>query len=146
MPFIQAVLMEIHRWKTSAPFGGFRTALTATKIGGYDIPPGRTVVTNIWAIHHDPEVWDSPDVFNPWRFLSEDGKQVRKEQVARMMPFTAGKRMCPGEPLANVTGFLYFVSVMQRYRVVSDGPVNYEEDFAIDAFPRYPTILRFIKR
>ncbi|KAK3042535.1 hypothetical protein RJ639_000259 [Escallonia herrerae] len=50
----------------------------------------------------DPEVWEEPMSFRPERFLS-DGKEVfdvTGSREIKMMPFGAGRRICPGWNLA----------------------------------------------
>ena len=42
--------------------------LKKTKIGGVEFTPETSFVVDIEGIHHDPEVWINPDVFNPDRF------------------------------------------------------------------------------
>lgn len=34
-------------------------------IGGHRVRRGTRVLVNMWSIHHDPEHWDKPDLFNP---------------------------------------------------------------------------------
>jgi cytochrome P450 len=36
---------------------------------GYFIPRGTLIISNAWAIMHDPEVYEAPDEFRPERFL-----------------------------------------------------------------------------
>jgi cytochrome P450 len=36
---------------------------------GYFIPRGTLLMANLWAITHDPEVYEEPDEFRPERFL-----------------------------------------------------------------------------
>lgn len=34
-------------------------------IGGHPVRQGTRVLVNMWSIHHDPQHWDKPDLFNP---------------------------------------------------------------------------------
>jgi coumaroylquinate(coumaroylshikimate) 3'-monooxygenase len=68
------------------------------KIGGYDIPKGTSVQVNVWAIARDPAVWKNPLEFRPERFLEEDVDM--KGHDFRLLPFGAGRRMCPGAQLS----------------------------------------------
>ncbi|CAN1246478.1 Cytochrome P450 89A9 [Linum grandiflorum] len=54
-------------------------------------------------IGRDPEAWVDPMSFNPERFLDVSGKEIK------MMPFGAGRRMCPAYGLA-VLHLEYFVA------------------------------------
>ena len=61
----------------------------------------------------DPEHFPDPDVFIPERFIDEDGKFIKDEQVC---PFGVGKRYCLGQSLAEKEYFLFFVGVMRRFQ------------------------------
>ncbi|CAL1297189.1 unnamed protein product [Larinioides sclopetarius] len=68
---------------------------------------------SIWSVHHDPRHWEEPFVFKPGRFL-RDGRAVRPPTF---VPFSYGKRNCPGEDMAIAIVFTYFATLMQRYTV-----------------------------
>ncbi|CAL1272909.1 unnamed protein product [Larinioides sclopetarius] len=125
MPFSQAVILEVLRWKTTVPLNILRYTLADTNVAGYDIPKGTLVLANFWAVHHDPRYWKDPDIFNPERFLSPDGKRVVKSP--HYMPFSIGKRSCPGETMAYMEIFLYFISLVQRFDIRF--PEGYEPTF-----------------
>ena len=59
----------------------------------------------------DPEVFPDPKVFNPQRFLDENGNLKTIDQFA---PFSIGRRICMGITLAKNTLFLFFVRMLQR--------------------------------
>ena len=54
----------------------------------YTIPKGTIVLPNLWAVHHDPEEWKNPAVFDPERFLTDGGRTVKKSDA--WMPFGVG--------------------------------------------------------
>ena len=56
--------------------------------------------------------WEDGEVFNPSRFLDNEGKLFEDEQL---IPFSIGKRICPGQNLANVEFFLYFTRIIQLF-------------------------------
>ncbi|XP_022236366.1 cytochrome P450 2U1-like, partial [Limulus polyphemus] len=86
-----------------------------TSVQGYNIPKGTFVLTNIWAVHHDHRYWKNPDTFFPEHFLSQDGTTMKKPEY--FIPFSIGKRSCPGETLGLIEVFLYFTSILQRFTV-----------------------------
>ncbi|GFU45717.1 cytochrome P450 2J6 [Nephila pilipes] len=116
MPYTEAVLMEVQRWKTVVPINLLRYTTEPATVAGYDIPTGMTAIANIYAVHNDPDYWEKPELFKPERFLSENGEEVVKHEC--WIPFSLGKRACPGETLANVELFLYFISLMQKFHIV----------------------------
>ncbi|KAL5714091.1 hypothetical protein ACHQM5_016099 [Ranunculus cassubicifolius] len=63
-------------------------------IGGYNIPRGTVLLTNVWAIHRDPKVWEEPEKFIPERF---EGERVTG---IKFIPFGIGRRGCPGASMA----------------------------------------------
>ena len=48
------------------------------------------VVINLWSVHHDPERWSEPEIFKPTRFLDEDNRLVKKDDI---IPFSLGEYM-----------------------------------------------------
>lgn len=52
------------------------------------IPKDTTVFVNFWSVNRDPKIWKDPERFNPNRFLSDDGKQVIKNEA--LVPFGDG--------------------------------------------------------
>ncbi|RWS02662.1 Cytochrome P450 2J6-like protein, partial [Dinothrombium tinctorium] len=125
MPYTQAVINEIQRWACVVPLNLPRKALADTSILGHFIPKGTTVIANFWAVNRDENLWQDPNEFNPNRFLSEDGREVINTEP--LIPFSYGKRACVGEILARFELFLYFTSIMQKYKV--ELPFDYEINF-----------------
>ncbi|XP_067140643.1 vitamin D 25-hydroxylase-like isoform X1 [Centruroides vittatus] len=119
LPYTQAVIMEIQRWRTILPLSGLRYALSDCKIREYTIPKGTTVLLNIWSIHNDPSYWDNPEEFVPERFLTEDGSSIKK--LKSFSPFSYGKRSCPAEGIAYKKIFLFLTSILQKFEVVWPG-------------------------
>ena len=58
----------------------------------------------ISAISHDPELFDSPELFEPERFLGERGKHPRLADFD--LPFGFGRRICPGRAVAEQALFI----------------------------------------
>lgn len=69
------------------------------------------IVTNLTALHRDPEEWATPDTFNPEHFL-ENGQFKKREAF---LPFSTGKRVCLGEQLAKSELFIFFTSLLQKF-------------------------------
>ncbi|XP_016482834.1 cytochrome P450 98A2-like [Nicotiana tabacum] len=97
LPYIQCVAKEALRLHPPTPLMLPHRANANVKIGGYDIPKGSNVHVNVWAVARDPEVWKNPLEFRPERFLEEDVDM--KGHDFRLLPFGAGRRVCPGAQL-----------------------------------------------
>ncbi|KAH9990431.1 cytochrome P450 [Russula vinacea] len=125
LPFIDAICKEVLRWRPVTPLG-FPHATTEDDVyQGYFIPKGAVVISNIWAILHDPVMYPEPDVFKPERFINPDGS-LRDDSVLTS-PFGFGKRVCPGRHLADATLFIAIASLLSVFNIKSnltdDGPI-----------------------
>uniref|UniRef100_A0A2P2PJZ1 Uncharacterized protein n=1 Tax=Rhizophora mucronata TaxID=61149 RepID=A0A2P2PJZ1_RHIMU len=97
LPYLQCVAKESLRLHPPTPLMLPHRANANVKIGGYDIPKGSNVHVNVWAVAHDPAIWKEPLEFRPERFLEEDVDM--KGHDYRLLPFGAGRRVCPGAQL-----------------------------------------------
>ncbi|GIZ05395.1 cytochrome P450 2J2, partial [Caerostris extrusa] len=116
MPYTDAALAELMRWKTIVPLNIMRYTLEDTELNGYFIPKHSRVLAVIWAVDHDKKLWgEDVHEYKPERFLSEDGKKVVKPEYA--IPFSVGKRSCPGKSFAEVEVFLYITAILQKFQI-----------------------------
>ena len=71
---------------------------------GYFLPKGTILFANTWAIHMDESVYEEPDKFIPERFIGNKfGCKTRVTDNNRRVTyaFGAGRRVCPGQRLAE---------------------------------------------
>ncbi|KAG0430412.1 hypothetical protein HPB47_022718 [Ixodes persulcatus] len=147
MPYTMAVIWEMLRWRTVAPLGIIREAERDTTIGGFHVPAGTVVMSNVWALHHDPDVWEHPMDFAPTRFLNADQTKLLPKPAA-LLPFSTGRRMCPGETLSMMELFIYLATLMQRFRVLPKEGDTISMDI-FDGFitlPLHTQEIRFVPR
>ena len=90
MPYVEATIMEIQRVADIVPLGIPHSVLEDVEFRGYTIPKGTTVMSNLYAVHNDERIWDQPDVFKPSRFLDDDGRVLRREEL---IPFGIGNSL-----------------------------------------------------
>ncbi|KAM7494177.1 hypothetical protein LguiB_028786 [Lonicera macranthoides] len=80
---------------------------------GYLIPNNTRVLVNAWAIARDPKYWDNPTCFMPERFL---GSELDfKGKHFEFLPFSFGRRICPGIPLAQRMVSLMVASLVYHF-------------------------------
>ena len=102
LPYIDGVVKETLRMHPVAPLLIPHLVREHTVVAGYDVPAGARVLVNAWAIARDPASWpDRPDEFRPERFAAGSGAVVDvRGQHFDLLPFGAGRRMCPAYNLA----------------------------------------------
>ncbi|MEE6485953.1 hypothetical protein FKM82_014463 [Ascaphus truei] len=114
LPYLEATISEVLRIRPVSPLLIPHVALRDSSIGEYTIPKEARVVINLWSLHHDEKEWADPEVFNPDRFLDEDGNHVHSPSPS-YLPFGAGIRVCLGKALAEMELFLFLSWILQRF-------------------------------
>lgn len=77
-----------------------RRSIVDTSVGTHRIPAGRIVLANSWALTRDRSWWESPTTFD----RNAAGKKktaVAGVESCKYIPFSIGKRVCPGSKLAQ---------------------------------------------
>ncbi|XP_066548410.1 cytochrome P450 2J4 isoform X3 [Amia ocellicauda] len=128
MPYTYAVIHEIQRFGNIVPFTPPRMSNKNTTLAGYDIPKGVIVLPMLMPILFDKSEYQTADQFNPEHFLDKEGKFVKRDNF---MPFSIGKRACPGEQLARMELFLFFTSFLQRFTFCAPQGVELTMEFVI---------------
>ncbi|XP_057437255.1 cytochrome P450 71A1-like [Lotus japonicus] len=110
--YLKAVIKETLRFYAPAPLVP-REVNRSFMIDGYEILPKTLVYVNVWAIHQDPEAWEDPEEFYPERFLNND--RDFKGQDFELIPFGAGRRICPGIPMGIATVELITANLVNSF-------------------------------
>ncbi|KAG2099581.1 cytochrome P450 [Suillus discolor] len=118
LPQVTAFILESLRWRP-VTLGGFAHRATKDIIwNNYLIPAGATVIGNHWAIANDPEVFPEPHRFNPQRWIDDAGR-VRGD--LKFFTFGFGRRVCPGQHVANRSVFINTALILWAFRL-SENP------------------------
>ncbi|RDX60973.1 Cytochrome P450 82A4, partial [Mucuna pruriens] len=96
LTYLQAIVKETLRLYPPGPLSGPREFTENCTLSGYNIQKGTRLITNIWKIHTDPNVWSDPLEFKPERFLTTHKDIDVKGQHFELLPFGSGRRICPG--------------------------------------------------
>ena len=117
LPYMEATIAEILRIATTTPLSIPHKSIRQSTLGGYDIPKDTMMMTNLWAIHHDADEWEEPDVFRPERFLDAEGNFSASGPTGfrSYLPFSAGRRVCLGESLAKSELFLVSARLLHQF-------------------------------
>ncbi|KAJ8763287.1 hypothetical protein K2173_026188 [Erythroxylum novogranatense] len=75
----------------------------------FNVPKGTMLLVNAWKIHRDPKYWVKPESFMPERF---EGGEVERY---KLLPFGAGRRICPGAALGRRTVGLTLGALIQCF-------------------------------
>ncbi|KAG9441570.1 hypothetical protein H6P81_017424 [Aristolochia fimbriata] len=115
LPYLQAVVKETLRLHPPVPFLIPHRAECDVEIAGYTLPKHTKVIVNAWAIGKDGEVWENPECFNPERFLGTSSNVDYRGRHFELIPFGAGRRICPGLPLAYRMVHLMLASLLRSF-------------------------------
>jgi len=100
LPYLYALIGELYRWNPIIPISIHAAREDDTR-RGYLIPKGSLIVPNLWAILHDPQVYDDPMTFNPERYIAKPGREPDTDP--RKFAFGMGRRSCPGSYFAEAS-------------------------------------------
>ncbi len=110
LPLLDGVAKEGMRLFPPVPLQ-FRRSLIETKLGGTHIPAGMRVLTSVYLINRDPELYSEPNKFIPERWRSLDRSPFEYPV------FGAGGRMCPGALFGNQMVKIALAAILSRHRV-----------------------------
>jgi cytochrome P450 len=113
LPFTRSIFEEALR--LYPPVWLFdRLAVDDDEVMGYRIPAGSTVMLSPYVTQRLPDYWESPDRFDPDRFMpGRDGDRPRYAYF----PFGGGPRQCIGNNFALMEGTLVLATLAGRFQL-----------------------------
>ncbi|KJA16708.1 hypothetical protein HYPSUDRAFT_47078 [Hypholoma sublateritium FD-334 SS-4] len=103
LPYIKATVRELFRWRPVGPTAIPHASTESDEYMGYYIPKGAMIIPNITSIHMDAKVFDDPETFDPQRYVDNPSLPGHV--------FGFGRRVCPGQRVAEETIFLELATV-----------------------------------
>ncbi|TCD67633.1 hypothetical protein EIP91_012198 [Steccherinum ochraceum] len=104
MPFLEALMSELLRFSVPVPLGLPHRLMEDDVYNGMFLPKGTLVFANVWKMLRNPEVYPSPESFNPDRFMVEVDDATAKRMDPRNYVFGFGRR--------RVSAFLPLLSLL----------------------------------
>ncbi|XP_062015824.1 cytochrome P450 CYP82D47-like [Rosa rugosa] len=133
--YIQAIVKETLRLYPAAPLSGPHEFNQDSTIGGYYVPKGTRLITNLWKIQTDPKMWpDDPLGFMPERFLTTHKDVDVRGQHFELIPFGSGRRVCPGLDFGIQMVQFTLASFLQAFQVSTlsnNAPIDMTESFGL---------------
>ncbi|KAK3672591.1 hypothetical protein LTR78_007642 [Recurvomyces mirabilis] len=144
IPYLTALVKETLRYWSVIPICLPRTSIRDIKYRDAVIPAGTSFYMNAYAAHYDPSHFQSPDDFNPDRYLQDTS--LDDAAASRGTPhygYGAGSRMCIGSHLANRELYTAFLRIITAFEVLpakkaGDRPIL--DALGCNAFPTSLTL------
>ncbi|XP_065875120.1 cytochrome P450 CYP82J17-like [Euphorbia lathyris] len=140
LEYLSACIKETLRLFPPGPLGIPRHVAEDCYISGYFIPKGTRLFLNFYKLHRDPEVWRNPEEFIPERFLTDKSHIDVTGNNFEYLPFSGGRRHCPGTNLAMQVLNLSLARLLQafNFKTPSDKPLDMSIGQAIVLPREYP--------
>ncbi|ERN20270.1 hypothetical protein AMTR_s00066p00166610 [Amborella trichopoda] len=143
LEYLQAIIYETLRLYPPGPMLSPHESTSECTLGGYTVPKGTILMVNAWHIHRDHDSWPEPSSFKPESFMGTgvDGRG----QDFRFIPFSAGRRICPGMGLALRSAVYVLGCLLHGFEWQREGiePVDMSEGAGL-TMPRAVPLKAFV--
>lgn len=115
--YLRCVVRETFRMHPAGPFLIPHESLRDTTINGYHIPAKTRIFINTHGLGRNTKIWTDIEEFRPERHWLDDGSRVEISHGAdfKILPFSAGKRKCPGAPLGVTLVLMALARLFQSF-------------------------------
>jgi cytochrome P450 len=119
-----------------------REAVADDQVGDVVIPQGSTVIVFVHGVHHASRHWESPESFDPERFIKANDKL---RTPFTHIPFGGGPRGCIGGNYAMLQILMILSDVLRRYDLETVPGQTIEASPKVILRPRYGIRMTFTK-
>ncbi|RZC84757.1 hypothetical protein C5167_047535 [Papaver somniferum] len=135
--YVPAIIKETMRLYPVGPLS--RTTVEDCEVGGYHVPAGTRLLVNLWKMQRDGNVYkDDPLEFRPERFLTSNADVDLKGQHYELVPFGAGRRICPGVSMSVQLLHLILARVIHEFEMTTEGKVDMSERMGFLFYKKMP--------
>ncbi|XP_044514490.1 cytochrome P450 4F3-like isoform X1 [Gracilinanus agilis] len=117
LPFLTMCIKESLRLHSPVPMISRCCTKDIQLPDGRVIPKGNICLISIFGNHHNPAVWPNPEVYDPYRF---DTNNAEKISPLAFIPFSAGPRNCIGQNFAKFEMKTVLALTLLRFRILPD--------------------------
>ncbi|CAH0554675.1 unnamed protein product [Brassicogethes aeneus] len=122
MSYLERCIKESLRLYPSVPFIGRVAGEDIKTSSGYTIPKGCDINLYIYDLHHNKNVYEDPEKYDPDRFLPDNCKN---RHPFAYLPFSAGARNCIGQKFAILEIKAAICHILRSFKLE---PVDRPED------------------
>ncbi|MCJ1299231.1 hypothetical protein MMC08_002023 [Hypocenomyce scalaris] len=138
LSYLRACMTETLRWRPVAPGGVPHSLIEDDIYHGYFLPKGTMLFAYTWSIHRDITEYDRADNFVPERFLRNkfgtriDNEPDMSDDHRRVTyAFGAGRRVCPGQRLAENSLILNMAKLSWGFNILSSPDSSAKVDASV---------------
>ncbi|KAK1751246.1 cytochrome P450 monooxygenase [Echria macrotheca] len=129
LPYLDRYVKETQRLHNASFQPGRTTKTDVVLPGGYRLPADAVIISALYAIHTNPDVWHDPFQFDPDRWLEPAENRHRGAYI----PFATGARGCIGFNFALLEVKVLLSELVWRYRFTRQGleAIEYDPEFQL---------------
>uniref|UniRef100_A0A1I7T7D5 Cytochrome P450 n=2 Tax=Caenorhabditis tropicalis TaxID=1561998 RepID=A0A1I7T7D5_9PELO len=150
MKYLDAVYKETLRYYPPVIHFVNRVCLSDITIRGQFYPKGSIIKAQPFTIHRSETNWEEAEVFNPDRFMNENGEEKTSKDGLKWIPFGVGPRYCVGMRFAEMEFKTTIAKLVDTFELSIWGDGNGEEMIpecnGIIMRPKGPVRLQLKKR
>jgi len=133
-PYLLAFMYESYRYSPSIFRSLLHSVTERTEILGYTLERGDIIGSSLSGIAVSEKYFKDPYVFNPERFIDENGDFKKDENL---LPFNYGRRSCPGQILANIELFHFTRNILERFELKMSPDLPLENEPNQESWDRF---------